>query len=137
LHGTGRQVGFPPNLKGKPQRSLHVPSSVSSPSSRAAAAARLGDMQTLGGDMEREQVECVECGHGRLHDRDDCTPVESEGQQAYLCSHHTTRYMCDLCGEIEYTAECRATHWCWACTLRMEASADDIIADYEQRMAEA
>jgi len=83
--------------------------------------------------MEREHVECVECRHDKFHDREDCTPVESKGHQAFLCSHHTIRYTCDLCGCIEYSAECRATHWCAACAGRMELVAEDIIDDFELR----
>jgi hypothetical protein len=74
----------------------------------------------LGGDMEREQVECVECGHGRLHDRDDCTPVEFSGQQAYLCSRCTRDYTCRLCWEagevtVEYSLRCKASGMCETC----------------------
>lgn len=93
-------------------------------------------VRTLGGDMDQKLVECVECGANRVHDREDCTPVETDGRQVYLCSHHTMRYTCDLCGEIEYTAECRATHWCAACAERMEYVAEDIIADYEMRVVQ-
>ena len=79
-------------------------------------------------------VECVECDVSeRFHPRDACTPIESNGRQVYLCAHHAMRYRCDLCGCIEYSAECRGTHWCLACSQRMERVAEDIIADYEGR----
>lgn len=76
-------------------------------------------------------VACVECGpdhHG--HDVEDCTPVESDGEQVYICSHHVKHYTCDLCGAVEYTPQCRSTRWCAGCFERMGAVAEDIIDDF-------
>ena len=81
-----------------------------------------------------EHVKCDECD-GKVYERDDCTPVQVGDSVAYLCYHHTIRYTCDLCGHVEYSAHCRATHWCRVCAEKMDRVADDIIADFEGRSA--
>jgi hypothetical protein len=86
---------------------------------------------------ERREIRYVECPACNLdnnpYDIEDCTPVHQDGEVIYLCYRHTEDYTCDLCGDVEYTPECKATRWCADCTLKMGAAAEDIIADFEMR----
>jgi hypothetical protein len=83
---------------------------------------------------EDRLVECPECNpYDNQHDIDDCTPVHQGGAVIYLCHRHVGDYTCDLCDSVEYTPECKATHWCEDCAAEMGDEADDIIANHEAR----